>query len=35
MALVLKANAIYLMIGLLWGLGVPATTLKRFYEDVR
>ena len=32
---VLKANAIYLMIGLLWGLGVPATTLKRFYEDVR
>ncbi len=31
----LKANAIYLMIGLLWGLGVPATTLKQFYEEVR
>jgi rSAM/selenodomain-associated transferase 2 len=31
----LRANAIYLMIGLLWGIGVPATTLKRFYEDVR
>ncbi|WOD39412.1 TIGR04283 family arsenosugar biosynthesis glycosyltransferase [Nodosilinea sp. E11] len=31
----LKANAIYLMIGLLWGLGVSATTLKRFYEEVR
>ncbi|MGB5972995.1 MAG: TIGR04283 family arsenosugar biosynthesis glycosyltransferase, partial [Nodosilinea sp.] len=25
----LKANTIYLMIGLLWGLGVPAATLKR------
>jgi rSAM/selenodomain-associated transferase 2 len=32
---VLKANAIYLMIGVLWGVGVPATTLKRWYEDVR
>lgn len=32
---VFKANAIYLMIGLLWGLGVSATTLKRFYEEVR
>jgi rSAM/selenodomain-associated transferase 2 len=31
----LKANGIYLMIGLLWGLGVPATVLKRFYDDVR
>lgn len=32
---VLKANAIYLMIGLLWGIGVSATTLKRFYEEIR
>jgi len=31
----IKANAIYLSIGLLWGLGVSATTLKRFYEEVR
>lgn len=31
----LKANAIYLFIGSLWGLGVPAATLKRFYEEVR
>ncbi|MGB3296074.1 MAG: TIGR04283 family arsenosugar biosynthesis glycosyltransferase [Phormidesmis sp.] len=31
----LKANFIYLAIGLLWGIGVPAKTLKRFYEDVR
>ncbi|NJL45164.1 MAG: glycosyltransferase [Leptolyngbyaceae cyanobacterium SM2_3_12] len=31
----LKANVIYLMIGLLWGLGVPAPTLKRFYDEVR
>ncbi|HZG39208.1 MAG TPA: TIGR04283 family arsenosugar biosynthesis glycosyltransferase [Nodosilinea sp.] len=31
----LKANTIYLMIGLLWGVGVPATALKRFYEEVR
>lgn len=31
----LKANAIYLAIGLLWGCGVPATWLKQFYEDVR
>ncbi|NMF83209.1 TIGR04283 family arsenosugar biosynthesis glycosyltransferase [Nodosilinea sp. P-1105] len=31
----LKANGIYLMVGLLWGLGVPATTLKRFYDEVR
>ena len=31
----LKANLIYLMIGSLWGVGVSATTLKRFYENVR
>ncbi len=31
----LKANTIYLMIGFLWGMGVPATILKRFYEEVR
>ena len=31
----LKANAIYLCIGCLWGIGVPATYLKRFYEDIR
>ncbi|WP_035994417.1 TIGR04283 family arsenosugar biosynthesis glycosyltransferase [Leptolyngbya sp. KIOST-1] len=31
----LKANAIYLMIGLLWALGVPAVALKQFYEEVR
>jgi rSAM/selenodomain-associated transferase 2 len=31
----LKATAIYLYIGFLWGLGVPATYLKQFYEDVR
>lgn len=31
----LKANAIYLWIGILWGLGVPATYLKRFYEEIR
>lgn len=31
----LKANFIYLSIGFLWGIGVPAKTLKRFYEDVR
>ncbi|MDX2229039.1 MAG: TIGR04283 family arsenosugar biosynthesis glycosyltransferase [Leptolyngbyaceae cyanobacterium bins.349] len=32
---VLKATGIYLMIGFLWGLGVPSKFLKRFYEDVR
>jgi rSAM/selenodomain-associated transferase 2 len=32
---VLKANLIYLTIGFLWGIGVPATRLKQFYEDVR
>jgi len=31
----LKANFIYLAIGLLWGLGVPAARLKQFYDDVR
>jgi rSAM/selenodomain-associated transferase 2 len=31
----LKATAIYLYIGFLWGLGVPATYLKQFYEDIR
>lgn len=31
----LKATAIYLYIGLLWGVGVPTTYLKRFYEDIR
>lgn len=30
-----KANAIYLYIGCLWGIGVSATYLKQFYEDVR
>ncbi|AFZ43403.1 glycosyl transferase family 2 [Halothece sp. PCC 7418] len=31
----LKANFIYLMIGSLWGMGVSAHWLKRFYEEVR
>ena len=31
----LKANAIYLYIGCLWGIGVSATYLKQFYEDIR
>lgn len=31
----LKATAIYLWIGILWGLGIPATYLKQFYEDIR
>jgi rSAM/selenodomain-associated transferase 2 len=30
-----KANGIYLMIGVLWGLGVPAQTLKRLYTEIR
>jgi rSAM/selenodomain-associated transferase 2 len=30
-----KATAIYFSIGVLWGVGVPATYLKRFYEEVR
>jgi hypothetical protein len=32
---VFKANLIYLYIGLLWGLGVSADTLKQFYQDIR
>jgi hypothetical protein len=31
----LKAVTIYLWIGVLWGLGVSATYLKQFYEEVR
>lgn len=31
----LKANFIYAMIGFLWGFGVPAKTLKRFYDEIR
>jgi len=31
----LKATAIYLYIGFLWGLGAPATYLKQFYQDIR
>ena len=31
----LKANAVYLYIGCMWGIGVSATVLKQFYEDVR
>lgn len=31
----LKATAIYLYIGFLWGFGVSPTYLKRFYEDIR
>ena len=30
-----KATAIYLYIGFLWGIGVSATYLKRFYQDIR
>ena len=30
-----KATAIYLSIGVLWGIGVPADRLNRFYENVR
>ncbi|MCP9916953.1 TIGR04283 family arsenosugar biosynthesis glycosyltransferase [Cyanobium sp. ATX 6F1] len=30
-----KAAAIYLSIGVLWGLGMPPARLKRFYEDIR
>jgi len=30
-----KATAIYVYIGILWGVGVDANYLKRFYEDVR
>jgi rSAM/selenodomain-associated transferase 2 len=31
----LKATAIYLYIGFLWGFGVSATYLKQFYKDIR
>ena len=31
----LKANAIYMYIGFLWGIGISADYLKQFYEDVR
>jgi rSAM/selenodomain-associated transferase 2 len=31
----LKATAIYLYVGFLWGMGASATTLKQFYEDIR
>jgi rSAM/selenodomain-associated transferase 2 len=31
----LKATAIYLYIGLLWGIGVSPAYLKQFYKDVR
>lgn len=31
----LKATAIYLYIGILWGVGVPASYLKKFYQDLR
>lgn len=30
-----KATALYLYIGLLWGSGVPAARLKRFYDEIR
>ncbi|MBD3880536.1 TIGR04283 family arsenosugar biosynthesis glycosyltransferase [Phormidium tenue FACHB-886] len=30
-----KATAIYLYIGFLWGIGVSASYLKQFYEDIR
>jgi rSAM/selenodomain-associated transferase 2 len=30
-----KATAIYLYIGILWGIGVDANYLKKFYEDIR
>ncbi len=30
-----KATAIYLYIGVLWGIGVSADYLKKFYEDIR
>lgn len=30
-----RATAIYCYIGILWGIGVSTTYLKRFYEDVR
>lgn len=30
-----RATAIYLSIGVLWGLGMPPGRMQRFYEDVR
>jgi rSAM/selenodomain-associated transferase 2 len=30
-----KATAIYLYVGVLWGIGVSADYLKQFYEDIR
>ncbi len=30
-----KATGIYLYIGILWGLGVSTSYLKRFYDDIR
>jgi rSAM/selenodomain-associated transferase 2 len=30
-----KATAIYVYIGFLWGIGVSATYLRRFYDDIR
>jgi rSAM/selenodomain-associated transferase 2 len=30
-----KATAIYLYIGILWGIGVDAKYLKQFYQDIR
>ncbi|WP_309744132.1 TIGR04283 family arsenosugar biosynthesis glycosyltransferase [Chamaesiphon sp. OTE_20_metabat_361] len=30
-----KATAIYLYVGVLWGVGVSADYLKQFYEDIR
>ncbi|MFN6465149.1 MAG: TIGR04283 family arsenosugar biosynthesis glycosyltransferase [Nostoc sp. DedVER02] len=30
-----KATAIYLYIGILWGIGIDANYLKRFYQDIR
>jgi len=30
-----KATGIYLYVGVLWGLGVSGTYLKRFYEEIR
>lgn len=31
----MKATAIYLYVGILWGVGVDANYLKKFYEDIR
>jgi rSAM/selenodomain-associated transferase 2 len=31
----IKATTTYLLIGVLWGLGVHASRLKRFYEEIR